>query len=527
MWKTLLAGVALLVTTFCLGVVAFIFAVKWGLFGALPTKQAIADFQNNTASEVYSEDSVLLGKFFIQERTNVSFEDISPNVINALIATEDVRFYQHDGVDRRSLLRVFVKTLLLQDESSGGGSTITQQLAKNIFSRKDYGILTIPVVKTKEAIIARRIEEVYSKEEILALYLNTVPFGENAFGIETASERFFSTSPAKLTLPQAAVLVGMLKATTTYNPRTNPERSTARRNVVLSQMVRYHFLKPQEGDSLKKLPIELHYQYLSHNEGLATYFREHLRQQLLKWCESRNKPDGSPYNLYTDGLKIYTTINSKMQHYAEQATREHMASLQEEFYEHWKDRRPWYRDEGALLKAIYKTKRYKELKESGLTEEEIQEEFKKPVKMKIFSWKGEEEVSMSPLDSIKHYLYFLNTGFMAMNPHNGHIKAWVGGINHKYFQFDHVNAKRQVGSTFKPFVYAAALESGVKPCDYISNERKVYEEFDNWSPQNADNKYEGFYSMEGGLTESVNTISVNLIMQTWHRRWWIWPTGPG
>lgn len=515
-WKLGIMAGMLAITLFLLAIFMFFFSVKWGVFGPIPNKEAILDFQNSTASEIYSEDSVLLGKYYIQDRTDISFKELPPSLIEALIATEDVRFYEHNGVDRRSLFRVIFKTLLLQDESSGGGSTITQQLAKNIYPRHNYGLLTIPVVKVKEAIIATRIEKVYTKEEILTLYLNTVPFGENAFGIEAASERFFSVSPIDLTTDQAAVLVGMLKATTTYNPRRNPERAAVRRNVVLSQMAKYGFLAPEQADSLKQLPITLKYKYLTHNEGLATYFRAHLRQELLQWCASRTKPDGSNYNLYTDGLKIYTTLNSKMQAYAEAAVKEQMAGLQEQFYAHWKGRRPWYQDENALIKAIYNTPRYQQLKEKGLTEPEIQEVFKQPVPMKIFTWEGEKEVDMSPLDSVKHYLYFLNAGFMAMNPHNGHVKAWVGGIDHKYFKYDHVNeqTKRQVGSTFKPIVYAAALESGIQPCDYIPNERKVYEEYENWSPQNADNVYEGFYSMEGALTQSVNTISVELIMNT-------------
>lgn len=515
-WKLGIMAGMLAITLFLLAIFMFFFSVKWGIFGPIPNKEAILDFQNSTASEIYSEDSVLLGKYYIQDRTDISFKELPPSLIEALIATEDVRFYEHNGVDRRSLFRVIFKTLLLQDESSGGGSTITQQLAKNIYPRHNYGLLTIPVVKVKEAIIATRIEKVYTKEEILTLYLNTVPFGENAFGIEAASERFFSVSPIDLTTDQAAVLVGMLKATTTYNPRRNPERAAVRRNVVLSQMAKYGFLAPEQADSLKQLPITLKYKYLTHNEGLATYFRAHLRQELLQWCASRTKPDGSNYNLYTDGLKIYTTLNSKMQAYAEAAVKEQMAGLQEQFYAHWKGRRPWYQDENALIKAIYNTPRYQQLKEKGLTEPEIQEVFKQPVPMKIFTWEGEKEVDMSPLDSVKHYLYFLNAGFMAMNPHNGHVKAWVGGIDHKYFKYDHVNeqTKRQVGSTFKPIVYAAALESGIQPCDYIPNERKVYEEYENWSPKNADNVYEGFYSMEGALTQSVNTISVELIMNT-------------
>lgn len=515
-WKLLVGGIAALFSLVILGCIIFFFTVKWGFFGDLPTQEAIRDFQNNIASEIYSSDNALLGKYYTQDRTDVSFEEISPHLIDALIATEDVRFYDHNGVDKRSLLRVVFKTLLLMDESSGGGSTITQQLAKNIYPRQNYGFLTLPVVKVKEAIIATRIERVYSKEDILTLYLNTVPFGENAFGIEAASERYFSTTPAELTVEQAAVLVGMLKATTTYNPRKYPERSAARRNVVLSQMVKYGFLSEAIADSLKKEPIQLQFKYYTHNEGLATYFRAHLGQELLQWCATKKKPDGTPYNLYTDGLKIYTTIDATMQRYAEEAVKEHMAVLQKQFNDHWKGRRPWYRDESTLIKAIYNSPRYQQLKEEGLEETEIQEIFRQPVDMKIFTWEGEKEVSMSPLDSVKHYLYFLNAGFMAMDPGNGQVKAWVGGIDHKYFKYDHVNrqTKRQVGSTFKPVVYAAALESGVQPCDYIPNERKVYEEYDNWSPRNSNDQYEGLYSMGGALTQSVNTISVQLIMET-------------
>lgn len=497
-------------------IVVFYWAVLIGVFGALPGKAELMAVQNSTSSEVYSADSVLIGKYFIHDRTNASFEEISPNMLNALVATEDVRFYEHNGVDKKSLLRVLIKTLLLQDESAGGGSTITQQLVKNLYPRKNFGFLSIPVNKFKEAIVARRLEKIYTKEDIITLYLNTVPFGENAFGIETAAERYFNTSSEKLNVQEAAVLVGMLKATTTYNPVANPERSVGRRNTVLSQMAKYNYLTAEEADSIKTLPIKLDYTYLTHNEGLATYFRAHLKQDLLAWCNKNTNLDGSNYNLYTDGLKIYTTIDSKMQAYAEEAMREHMASLQKSFNAHWKGRRPWYKDQRTLINAIYKSPRYKQLKAEGLSEKEIQEVFKKPVKMKIFTWEGEQEKMMSPLDSVKHYLYFLNAGFMAMEPDQGFIRAWVGGINHKYFKYDHVNigTKRQVGSTFKPFVYAAALEQGAPPCTYISAEREVYEELDNWAPANSDDNYEGKYSLEGALTNSVNTISVKVLKKT-------------
>ncbi|MGI9545335.1 MAG: penicillin-binding protein 1A [Cyclobacteriaceae bacterium] len=496
-------------------IVFFYQTIRLGAFGSIPSKAELGNFQNSTASEIYSADSVLLGKYYLQERTNVDFKDISPAMIEALIATEDVRFYKHKGVDKRSWIRVMVKTILLQKETSGGGSTITQQLAKNIYPRQNHGWLSVPVNKVKEMIMAQRLEQAYAKEEILALYLNTVSFGESAFGIETAASRFFSTSPKNLEIQEAAMLVGMLKATYTYNPRLHPEAALARRNVVLRQMVKYNFLPEKSYDSLKTLPLELNYNNRTHNEGLATYFREYLRKELNLWCSQNQKSDGNNYNLYTDGLKIYTSIDSKLQQYAEEALAEHMRSLQEAFTKHWGKTRPWYKNKSTLTKAIYKSERYKKLKAEGLTEKEIQSKFREPVPMTIFSWEGEQEKTMTPLDSVKHYLYFLNAGFMAMDPRNGAVRAWVGGINHKYFKYDHVNlqTRRQVGSTFKPIVYATALENGVKPCDFIANKKITYTAFDDWTPGNADGKYEGAYSVQGALANSVNTVSVRVLKQ--------------
>ena len=495
---------------------AFYYAVAWGFFGPIPTVTDIREYENSTASEVYSVDSVLIGKYFLQERTNVQFDQLPQHLVDALIATEDIRFFKHQGVDHRSLFRVALKTILLQDQSSGGGSTITQQLAKNLFPRSGSGFLSLPINKIKEMVVAGRIESVYTKTEILSLYLNTVSFGYNAYGIETAAKRFFDKAPQELQVQESAVLVGMLKATSLFNPRRNPERALQRRNVVLSQMSKYGFVDELAGDSLQQLPLELQFTPTSHNEGLATYFREHLRPEIQQWAASKTKSDGSPINLYTDGLKIYTTIDSKLQRYAEEAVSAHMGKLQEIFNNHWGKTRPWYKNRNTLLTAIRKTPRYRQLKAQGLSEAEIQEVFKEPYPMKVFTWEGEKEVEMSPLDSVKHYLYFLNAGFLAMDPQNGAVLAWVGGINHKYFKFDHVNSqtKRQVGSIFKPIVYAAALESGVKPCDFVSSKRITYTNFDDWSPGNADNKYQGYYSVQGALTHSVNTVSVKVLKRT-------------
>ncbi len=485
-----------------------------GAFGQLPTYHDLKTIKNNIASEVYSADGKLIGKYFIQERTNTPFEHIPKHLIDALVATEDARFYYHSGIDLRSMVRVFFKTLILQQESSGGGSTITQQLAKNLYPRKDHGILSLPVNKVKEAITAIRLEKQYSKKDILTLYLNTVSFGENAFGIQTASERYFSKKPANLNLQQSATLVGMLKATYSYNPRYFPESSIKRRNVVFNQMQKYQYLSSSASDSLQLLPLQLNFQHMSHNQGLAPYFREYLRHQVDKIL--KDQVEEKKYNLYTDGLKIYTTIDSRLQNHAQSAVTQQIRSLQKTFNIHWSETKPWDGNSDILADAVKKTSRYQQLVAGGVDYREIKDIFAKPRKMTIFTWDGEKEVEMSPLDSVKHYLMFLNAGLMAMDPHTGDIKAWVGGIDHQYFQYDHVNpnTKRQVGSVFKPFVYGAALENGIEPCDYVANEQRKYEEFENWTPRNANGEYEGYYSMLGALTNSVNTISVDLLMQT-------------
>lgn len=515
-WKLAFAGFFLLLAAGVLSVGLFIYLVREGSFGPLPAYGDLRNIQNDIASEVYSADGKLIGKYFIQERTHTNLSDISPHLIDALIATEDVRFYEHEGVDYKSLGRVLVKTILMQKESAGGGSTITQQLAKNLYPRTDHGLLTLPVNKVKEAIVARRIEKIYDKQEILELYLNTVSFGDNAFGIETASERYFSVDPDELTLPQAAVLVGMLKATYNYNPRLHPESATRRRNLVLSQMKKYGYLTAELADSLKTTPLDLKYKNQSHSDGLAAYFREHLRLELSRLLNTIEKPEGGVYNVYTDGLRIYTTIDSRLQEYAEEAMQEHMPKLQKSFLKHWGKRPlPWQTNNDILMDGIYRSQRYKILKAEGLSENEIKAEFEKKIPMKVFDWDGERETEMSPLDSVKHYLKFLNAGLLAIDPTSGNVKAWVGGINHKYFKYDHVNlrTKRQAGSTFKPIVYAAALEQGLDPCEYHANELKVYEEFENWTPENSDGKYEGYYSMQGALVNSVNTVSVDLVLK--------------
>jgi penicillin-binding protein 1A len=494
-------------------VIALVIMIWAGAFGKIPDREELRKIQHPIASEVYSADSVLLGRYYLQDRSPVSKEEIPENLKHALVATEDFRFYDHSGIDYKSLARVLVKTILLQKESSGGGSTITQQLVKNLYPRKSYTALSLPINKIKEFLIAKRIENLYSKDDILVLYLNTIPFGDNTYGIKTAADRFFSTKVNDLRTEQSAVLIGMLKATHTYNPRLFPERSILRRNVVLSQMAKYDYLTEKQKDELEKKPLALKYNNIHHNEGLAPYFRAYIQQQLLEWCKTNLKEKGVPYNLFTDGLKIYTTIDSRLQRYAETAMKEQMAVLQERF----QNQLPKKTIDAIATSRITRMPQYQSLKASGMTESQIMAELKKPLKTRIFSWEGDKETEISFYDSLKHHLQFLQSGIMAMEPQTGAVRVWVGGIDFRYFQFDHVreSTKRQVGSTIKPLIYSAALESGISPCAYIDARKTVYSNMKGWTPENTNDKtYDRKYSMEGGLSGSVNTVSVKLLEKT-------------
>lgn len=499
-----------------LGVVAvavFLLSIRWGAFGPLPTKEDLAGISNPLASEVYSEDGILLGRYYFEHRSNVKYKNISPHFVNALVATEDARYFKHHGVDLRAWMRVFFKSVLQNDESSGGGSTISQQLAKNLYPREDYGKYSLIINKLKEVFVAIRLENLYTKEEILAMYLNTVPFSENTYGIKVASQRFFGVTPDSLTAVQSAVLVAMLKATTTYSPVSNPDKSLERRNLVLQQMGKYDYLTTAEVDSFQKLPLEIKYSPLNHNTGMATYFREHLRLELDSILKDYRKPNGMAYNIYTDGLKIYTTLDANMQRYAENAMREHLSQLQHDFINHLNGAPAWENDT-ILILAKQHSPRYRRMKAEGYTLAQIDSVFSTPIKMTIFDWeKKERKVKMSPMDSIKYYLSLLNAGFLAVEPQTGAVKAWVGGPEYKYFKYDHVKSRRQVGSTFKPIVYATALEKGISPCTRIGNYLRTYPQYDNWTPKNSDGKYGGVYTMEGALSNSVNTVTVNLAVR--------------
>lgn len=502
------------------GIVLFLLAsllfliVYLGFTGTVPSTEELQKIKNPVATEVFANDGRLLGRYYIENRSNVSFGQISPNLINALIATEDSRFYHHRGIDEIALLRVFLKSILFQDKSAGGGSTLSQQIAKNLYPRKSFGPFTMPINKLRESIIAYRLERLYTKDEILTLYLNTVPFAENTFGVEVASERFFSKQPSKLKVNEAATLVGMLKANNSYNPRKNPEKSLERRNVVIDQMLKYSYLSEAEAKMYKAEPMELTYNLITYNEGPAPYLMEKLRPFLQKWCDDHLKEDQSIYNLYTDGLKVHTTIDFDMQMAAESAVSDQMKNLQALFDEHWGKVKPWGKDQSVVPRAMKRSDRYRNLKKRGVPEGQIKEIFNTPTSVSLFTWDGSKQMEMTPMDSIQYYLKILNTGFMAMDPNSGELKAYIGGDDFRYFQYDHTLSKRQVGSTFKPIVYLAALEAGISPDSYFPNEKKVYENYDNWSPENSHNDYTGFYSMEGALAKSINTIAVDVLMQT-------------
>lgn len=499
----------------CLLVVLILLSsIRLGAFGKLPTKAALAGISNPLASEVYADDGTLMGRYYFERRSNVRFENISPHFINALVATEDARFFHHHGVDLRAWFRVFFKTILSNDPSSGGGSTLTQQLAKNLYPRDQYGTGSLVITKLKEVFIAMHLEKLYTKKEILEMYLNTVPFSENTYGIKVASQRFFGVLPEELNVSQSAILVAMLKAPTLYDPVSNPENSLQRRNVVLGQMVKYGYLNPTTADSLQQQDLALNYSPLNHNVGTAPYFREHLRLELKKILQNYKKTDGSSYNLYTDGLKIYTTIDATMQHYAESAVREHLAHLQQEFIEHLNGEPAWDNDTILLLTKQYSL-RYRRMKAEGYSRHAIDSIFNTPIPMTIFDWeKKEKKIQMSPMDSLKYYLSLLNAGMLAVEPSSGKVKVWVGGPEYKYFKYDHVKSRRQVGSTFKPIVYVTALENGMSPCDRTGNYIRTYHEYDDYSPHNSDDHYGGSYTMEYALMKSINTIAVNVAVRT-------------
>ncbi len=492
------------------GTSLFFYLLAKGHFGKLPETAVLEDPSLALASEVYTADGVLLGKYYQQNRSVSSYDSLGKYVVQALLATEDIRFFDHPGIDPIGVAAV--PYYLLQGRKRGA-STITQQLAKNLFPRERHPtFLHLILRKFKEWVIALRLEYLYTKEEILTMYLNTVDFGSNAYGIKSAARTFFGKEPTQLLPEEAALLIGMLKAPHYYSPIYNPENAIRRRNVVLQQMHKYHFLDDTMYDSLRSLPIRLRYSVQSHLEGIAQYYREYLRIRLGKWARDNG------YNLYTDGLKIYTTIDSRLQRHAEAAVWEHMKSLQGKFDAELRRyrRKPWGQDHQTILRSIRRSERYRTLKEQGLSEEEILKVFDQPVQMRIFTYEGPKDTVMTPRDSIKYYLRFLRAGFIVMEPGTGRIKAWVGGINYRFFKYDHVrpSSRRQVGSTFKPFVYTQAIINGYSPCTQVPNMPVVFPEYDNWAPKNADTTRQGKkVTLYYALGHSINWVTARLIKE--------------
>jgi len=503
------------------------YSISIGLWGFMPSFEELENPKSNLASEIYSADGELLGTFFIDNRSNVRYNEISPNMVNALLATEDVRFHYHSGVDIKSIFRVLFRTILGGQRSAGGGSTLSQQLAKNLFPRQENpSTYQIIIIKLKEWVTATKLERNYTKEEIIAMYLNTVDFGSHAFGIKLAAKTYFNTTPDELKHEEAAVLVGMLKAPSWYHPVRNPERALNRRQVVLTQMARYEYITIETYDSLKALPLDMSkFQIQDHTTGIATYFREHLRGELNRWSRTKFKPDGSNYDIYRDGLKIYTTIDSRMQRYAEEALAEHMGNyLQPTFFKHWQgyDHAPYDADltdeqiNDNITNTIRRSERYRSMRSQGLSETEITESFNNPRSMRVFSWQGDIDTIMSPLDSIWYYKQFLNAGMMAVEPHTGHVKAYLGGNDFRYFKFDHViESRRQVGSVFKPFLYTLAMQEGeFGPCTQVPNTPVTFELWNDslWTPKNSGDDREGeMVTLQWALANSVNYVSAFLM----------------
>ena len=550
-----------LFTTPILLVAALIFSV-W-MFADIPSFEELENPQSNLATQVIAEDGEILTTFHIENRSYVSYEELSPNLVHAAVATEDSRFYRHSGIDFESLARVLVKTVLGGSSSQGGGSTITQQLAKTLYPRQDVsskipGVSTLKMVwiKLKEWVTAVKLERSYTKDEIMNMYMNQIFFGSNAYGIKAAAQTFFGKSPIDLTVEEAATLVGMVNKPTRYNPALNPDKSLARRNLVISRMEQNGFLTKEEADSIQQIPITLSYQIQDHNAGIGPYFRDMLRRTMnakepkrssytqyedyvvdsllwaddafYGWLNKNTKSDGTRYDLDRDGLRIYTTINYKMQKYAEEAVAEHLGEdLQKTFDRHlkWNRNKPFASDidqktiDQLMKQARRWSDRYRIMKANGASESDIRKSFTEPVRMRLFSWnkKGYIDTVMTPDDSIKYYKGHLRAAFMAIEPHSGFVKAYVGGPNYRYFKYDNVRqGKRQVGSTIKPFLYTLAMQEGMSPCDRVVNVPQTFLVGDTtWTPKSTDkDEWIGqTVTLKWGLTKSSNNISAYLMKQ--------------
>lgn len=514
MWILFFSGI--------LSIVLIVSLTTLGVFGPLPTFEEIENPKSNIATMIISSDGETIGKFYRDNRTHAEYEELSPYLVNALVATEDERYYTHSGIDIEALIRAIAK--LGRD---GGGSTITQQLAKQLFHEPAENIVERIQQKFKEWVISVQLERQYTKQEIMAMYLNAIDFLYNADGIKSAAAIYFNSATDSLSLEEAAVFVGMLKNPARFNPKINMERMVNRRNTVYGQMLRNGMLDQAAMDTLEERPIVLDYRRQGHRDGIAPYFREYLRQYMKDWIAENPKPDGSEYNLYTDGLKIYTTIDSRMQQYAEEAVNEHLSNLQRVFFKLEKNRRqaPFHSiTDGAIEDiigaAMRRTQRFRTMRRNDLSMDSILKVFNTPREMSVFAWGGDIDTVMTPWDSIRYYKHFYQSGLMSVEPQTGFIKAWVGGIDYRHFQYDHVKqGRRQVGSLFKPFVYATAIrQKGYSPCFEVPNvltciEKGKFNLLKDWCPKNSDGEYGGTYSLKEALANSVNTVTTYLMKQ--------------
>jgi len=508
LWKLLIGALVI----FAL----FIVSIGFGLFGELPSFRDIEHPKSNQASEVVTDDGRILGTYFIQNRSNVTYPEISPNVINALIATEDIRFREHSGIDFKRTFTIFLYALVGKKQ---GGSTITQQLALNLFSEegRQKNLAKRMLQKFQEWVIAVKLERNYTKEEIIVMYLNTVDFGNQAYGIKSAARVYFNTTPDKLTVSQAATLIGILKGITRYSPTRNPERSMARRNTIMGLMVKENTLTQQQFEKEKDKPLGLNFNAATVADGIAPYFRAVLKSEIRKIFEERSitKPDGTAYDLDRDGLRIITTINYDMQVAAEEAQKEYMKILQLSFIKSWKGRNPFKGKEMQIEQGVKRSDRYKALQMEGKSDAEIKEDFNTPTRLTIFTWKGNIDTLMKPIDSVKYYKMLLRNAMMAMDPQTGYVKAWVGGINYEHFKYDQVKmGTRQVGSTAKPFTYSVAVENGYSPCFTVLNEPVTIETpgSEPWTPRSS-GTVPGYLTLQKGLALSQNFIAAYLMKQ--------------
>lgn len=492
-WKKVLKYSIITITTIVLLIGLLFLTVYLGAFGRLPDKKELASISTEEASLVFSTDNALIGKFFAQNRTIIKRKDIPDHLKNALIATEDKRFFTHKGYDLFSYFRVFFKSILLQDNAGGGGSTLTQQLVKNLYGRKNYSLLTVPVNKMKEIVIASRLEEIYNKDELLVLYLNSVPFGEDVYGVESAARRFFGKPASQLRVEESAVLIGMLKANTYYNPILNPESSMIRRNVVLSQMQKEKYLTAKEVERLKKIPLKLNYEKVA--LAPAAYFVQQVKKKTEELLDSIKDATGNAYDLEKDGLRIYTTLNMEVQEMAAKAVSSHMATMQK------------------LLDKELENRKVKKLwlaKQKQLSDDYQKDAAKHNVR--LFTWDGPETRSISKFDSLWYYYKMLHAAVLITNPRNGEVITWLGGNNFQTLPFDMILSHRQVASVFKPILYATALEKGIEPCTYLENSKTTYEGYENWEPENynRESTSDSTVAMWYALTHSLNLPSIDL-----------------